>query len=238
MKHLPKLLRKAVHKGTLTLNGPDGFSETFGGAEPGPDVTIRVSDASFDWKIFSNPELRAAEAFMAGALTVENPTSGTGAWDLLKVFFVNKRSFDLTPSQIFWRGVARRAKRFAQHNPVARSRQNVKVHYDLGNALYEKFLCRDMQYSCAYFETGDETLDEAQTAKKRHIAAKLCLKPGQRVLDIGCGWGGMALYLAHAADVEVTGVTLSEEQLKVARRRAEVLGVRIGCGSNCAIIAR
>ena len=225
MKHLPKLLRKAIRKGTLTLNGPDGFSETFGGAEPGPDVTIRVKDASFDWKIFSNPELRAAEAFMSGDLVVENPENGTGAWDLLRVFFTNKRTFDLSPSQIFWRGVARRAKRFAQHNPVARSRQNVKVHYDLGNALYEKFLCRDMQYSCAYFETGEETLEQAQTAKKRHIAAKLCLKPGQKVLDIGCGWGGMALYLAHVADVEVTGVTLSEEQLKIAQARAEALGV-------------
>ena len=225
MKHLPKLLRKAIRKGTLTLNGPNGFSETFGGSEAGPDVTIRVNDPSFDWKIFSNPELRAAEAFMSGALEVENPESGTGAWDLLRVFFINKRTFDLSPGQIFWRGVARKAKRFAQHNPVARSRQNVKVHYDLGNDLYRKFLCRDLQYSCAYFETGSETLDEAQTAKKRHIAAKLCLKPGQRVLDIGCGWGGMALYLAHAEDVHVTGVTLSEEQLKVARARAEALGV-------------
>ena len=95
MKHLPKLLRKAIRKGTLTLNGPDGFSETFGGTEPGEDVTIRVKDASFDWKIFSNPELRAAEAFMSGDLVVENPVSGTGAWDLLRVFFTNKRTFDL-----------------------------------------------------------------------------------------------------------------------------------------------
>lgn len=225
MKYLPKLLRKAIRKGGLTLIGPDGVSETFGGVEPGPDVSIRITDPAVDWRIFMNPELKAAEAFMESGLTVENPRSGTGAWDLLELFFINKRSFDLSPNQIFWRGMARSVKRSAQHNPIARARENVRHHYDLGNDLYRRFLCRDLQYSCGYFETGTETLDEAQTAKKRHIAAKLCLKPGQRVLDIGCGWGGMALYLAMAEDVEVTGVTLSEEQLTIARARAEALGV-------------
>jgi len=226
VKHLPKLFAKTIRKGTLTLIGPDGARHEAGGGEPGPHVTLKVHDPSLDWKIFSNPELRAAEAFMDGTLTVESPAEhGTGAWELLELFFVNKRHFDLTPNQIFWRGLARAARRSAQNNPVARARANVRHHYDLGNDLYRRFLCDDLQYSCAYYETGAETLDEAQTAKKRHIAAKLCLQPGQRVLDIGCGWGGMALYLAHAADVHVTGVTLSEEQLAVARRRAEVLGV-------------
>lgn len=226
MKHLPKLFRKAIRKGTLTVNGPNGFEQTFGGEEPGPDVTIRIHDPALDWKIFLNPEMKAAEAFMDGALTVESPSEhGNGAWELMELFFLNKRSFDLSPNQIFWRGLARGVRRSAQNNPVSRARENVRHHYDLGNDLYRRFLCHDLQYSCAYYETGDETLDEAQTAKKRHIAAKLNLKPGQRVLDIGCGWGGMALYLAHAEDVHVTGVTLSEEQLAVARKRAEVLGV-------------
>ena len=225
MRLLPRLFRKAIRTGTLTLLGPKGFAETFGGAAPGPSVTIRIDDPSLDWRIALNPELKAAEAFMDGTLRVEDPESGTGAWDLLRVFFVNKRHFDLTARQIFWRGVARKARRAAQHNPVARSLANVKHHYDLGNDLYRRFLDRDMQYSCAYFPEEGLSLEAAQTAKKRRIAAKLCLKPGQRVLDIGCGWGGMALYLAHVEQVEVTGVTLSAEQLKVAKARAEALGV-------------
>ena len=226
MKHLPKLFRKTIRKGSLTLIGPDGERHEAGGTEPGPAVTLTVHDPALDWKIFSNPELRAAEAFMDGTLTVDSPSSyGTGAWELLELFFINKRHFDLTPNQIFWRGLARAVRRSAQNNPISRARENVRHHYDLGNALYRRFLCDDLQYSCAYYESNNETLDEAQTAKKRHIAAKLCLQPGQRVLDIGCGWGGMALYLAQAADVHVTGVTLSEEQLAVAKARAEILGL-------------
>lgn len=226
MKHLPKLFKKTIRKGTLTLIGPDGVEHHAGGQEPGPAVTIRIHNPALDWKISLNPELKAAEAFMDGTLTVESPAEdGTGAWELLELFFLNKRHFDLTPNQIFWRGLARGVRRSAQNNPIARARDNVRHHYDLGNELYRRFLCHDLQYSCAYYESLNETLDEAQTGKKRHIAAKLCLEPGQRVLDIGCGWGGMALYLAHAADVHVTGVTLSEEQLAIARKRAEVLGV-------------
>jgi len=112
-----------------------------------------------------------------------------------------------------------------QNNTPWRARQNAAHHYDIGNDLYRLFLDADMQYSCAYFPRGDETLDEAQLAKKRHIATKLMLRPGQRVLDIGCGWGGMALYLAQVADVEVLGVTLAEEQLKLARERAKAAGL-------------
>ncbi len=221
MRFLPYLLRKAVRKGRLTLIGPSGESWTFGGVEPGPEATFRVNDPAFDWKIFSNPELKAAEAYMDGALTMEEGE----VYDLLEVFFANKRNFDVTASQAFWRGIARKAKRLHQHNPVARATANVKHHYDLGDDLFALFLDADAQYSCAYFPRGDETLEEAQAAKKRHIAAKLALSEGQRVLDIGCGWGGLALYLARVAGVEVTGVTLSEDQARVARRRAEEMGL-------------
>ena len=224
MSLLSKLLRKAVRKGRLTVTFPDGTRETFG-VEPGPEVAIRINDPGFARRIAANPELAAAEAFMDKALVVENPKEGTGAWELLELFFVNKRHFDLTPSQIFWRGVARGAKRFMQHNPVARARRNAQSHYDLGNDLYRLILDRHMQYSCAYYPDGEETLEEAQTRKMRHLAAKLCLKPGQRVLDIGCGWGGLALYLASVEEVEVLGVTLAEEQLKVAQARAEAMGL-------------
>ena len=221
MRFLPLLLRKAVRKGRLTVIGPADEVETFGGTEPGPEATIRIHDPAYDWKIAFNPELKAAEAYMDGALTVEEGDIHS----FLEVFFANKRSFDLSAGQAFWRTVARRARRLHQHNPVARSRANVLHHYELGDELYQLFLDEDAQYSCAYFPTGTETLEEAQMAKKRHVAAKLNLIDGQRVLDIGCGWGGLALYMARVAKVEVLGVTLSHDQARVATTRAEAMGL-------------
>ncbi|MBY8976669.1 class I SAM-dependent methyltransferase [Rhodobacteraceae bacterium NNCM2] len=223
MRFLPRLFRAAVKTGDLTLVGPGGETHRFGDGTP-PAIRVRLADASLDWKIVLNPELRAAEAYMEGGLVVEEG----GIDDFIRLFFRNKRHFDLTPGQIFWKGVARRMRRWMQHNPVSRSRRNVAHHYDLGNEFYRLWLDRDMQYSCAYFD-GTDDLEAAQTLKKRHIAAKLALKPGQRVLDIGCGWGGMALYLASVAEVEVLGVTLSEEQLAAARHRAEALGLTDRC---------
>lgn len=221
MRFLPLLLRRAIRKGRLTVIGPAGEVEIFGGTEPGPQATIRISDPSYDWKIAFNPELKAAEAYMDGALTVEEGDIHA----FLEVFFANKRSFDLSAGQTFWRTAARQARRLHQHNPVSRSRANVKHHYDLGDDLFALFLDRDAQYSCAYFPNGDETLEEAQMAKKRHVAAKLALRDGQRVLDIGCGWGGLALYMARVAEVEVLGVTLSEDQARVATARAKAMGL-------------
>jgi cyclopropane-fatty-acyl-phospholipid synthase len=215
------LLDKAIKRGRLTVVDAKGVTHEFGGLEPGPEAAIRFTTSSAPLKILLNPELKAAEAYMDGHLVMDRGS----IHDLIQVFYANKRHFDLSPSQIFWRGLSRKARRFQQNNVLSRSRANVKAHYDIGEDLYRLFLDRDMQYSCAYFPHGPESIEDAQTLKKRHIAAKLCLKDGQRVLDIGCGWGGMALYLAHIADVEVAGVTLSERQLAVARRRAEILGV-------------
>ncbi len=221
MLSLYGLLDKAIKCGRLTMTDARGVVHVFGGKQPGPEAAIRFTTRAAEWKILLNPELNAAEAYMDGGLVMD---SGS-IHDLIQVFYANKRHFDLSPSQIFWRGVSRRIRRFHQNNALSRSRANVKAHYDIGEDLYRLFLDRDMQYSCAYFPDGTATIEEAQTLKKRHIAAKLNLKDGQRVLDIGCGWGGLALYLAHIADVEVLGVTLSERQLAVARRRADILGV-------------
>ncbi|MEM9012680.1 MAG: cyclopropane-fatty-acyl-phospholipid synthase family protein [Pseudomonadota bacterium] len=218
---LPRLLRRIVQVGTLELRGPGGFVEVIEGKGDGPRVTITIKDPSLDWKIPLNAELAAAEAYMDGRMEV----GPDGATSLMELIFRNKRAFDMSASQVFWRGLGRRLRRFMQHNALTPARRNVRHHYDLGNAFYAKWLDWDMQYSCAYYPTGQETLEEAQTAKKRHIAAKLMLEPGQRVLDIGSGWGGLALYLAAVADVEVVGVTLSEEQLALARRRAEAAGL-------------
>lgn len=215
------LLGKAIRNGRLTVTDAKGGVHEFGGEVPGPEAAIRFTNPSAEWKILLNPELNAAEAYMDGHLVVDDGS----IHDLIRVFYANKRHFDLTPSQIFWRNLSRKIRRFQQNNALSRSRANVKAHYDIGEDLYRLFLDRDMQYSCAYFADGSETIDQAQTLKKRHIAAKLNLKDGQRLLDIGCGWGGLGLYLAHVADIEVVGVTLSERQLAVARRRAEILGV-------------
>ncbi len=220
MRFLPWLLRRVIHTGSLTLIGPDGTTETFGGTTPGPSVTIRITDPALDHKLLLNPELRFAEAYMDGGLEV----APEDLRELLRLFKLNKKQLNRSPSQAIVRRAARVVKRIIRNTPF-RARRNVAAHYDIGNDLYRLFLDADMQYSCAYFQNGDETLEQAQLAKKRHIAAKLMLRPGQRVLDIGCGWGGMALYLAQVADVEVLGITLAEEQLKVARERAEAAGL-------------
>jgi cyclopropane-fatty-acyl-phospholipid synthase len=220
MRFLPVLLDWAVRQGRLRVTGPKGETHEFGDGDA-PGAAIRVTDPRLDWRIFLNPELHAAEAYMDGALVMEEGD----VRDLMDVYFANRNTFDLTPNQIFWRGLARWGRRFLTHNTISRARANARAHYDIGNDLYRAMLDRDMQYSCGYWPDDVSTLEEAQTAKKRHIAAKLALEPGQRVLDIGCGWGGMALYLAAVADVEVVGVTLAEEQLKIARARAEALGL-------------
>jgi cyclopropane-fatty-acyl-phospholipid synthase len=222
---LPRFLRPIIRTGRLRVLGPGGYDETFGPADGRPSVTVRFTDPSLDWKIPLNPELYTAEAFMDGRLVVEDGPEGGTAADLLAVVTANRESLHASPAQRALRAVRFWSRRIAQHNPRVRARKNVAHHYDLGNSFYRLWLDWDMQYSCAYFPRGDETLEEAQTAKKRHIAAKLRLEPGQRVLEIGCGWGGMALYLASIADVEVHAVTLSTEQLAAAQARARAAGL-------------
>lgn len=225
MRFLPGMLKKALRKGRLEIHAPGGERIVCEGEEPGPEVVIRITDPSLDWRIPLNPQLAGAEAFMDGTLIVEEGPEGGTAHDLLELLFLNGSAYELSPTQVALQKMDRALRRALQHNPIGRARRNAAHHYDLGNGFYRMWLDPDMQYSCAYYPTGAETLRGAQIAKKRHIAAKLSLSPGQRVLDIGCGWGGMALYLAAVADVEVTGVTLAEEQLAIARRRAEEAGL-------------
>ena len=220
MKLLPMLLRRVIRAGSLTLTGPNGYSETFKGDMPGPEVTIRINDPSLDRKLMLNPELRFAEAYMDGGLDI----APEDLREVLRLFKLNQKSLKAAPSQSVFRGVGRVVKKIVRNNPI-KSKSNVAAHYDIGNELYRIFLDEDLQYTMAYYPNGDETLEEAQLAKKRHVAAKLMLRPGQRVLEFGCGWGGMALYLAQVADVEVTAVTLAEEQVKLARERAEAMGL-------------
>jgi cyclopropane-fatty-acyl-phospholipid synthase len=193
---------------------------TFTGAD-GPNVTLRLHNRSLPFKLFRNPELAAGEAYMDGTLTFE----GCALYDFLHLFAINRTSLAAYPLQIFLRKLWRQLRFLHQNNPLGKARQNVAHHYDLSRRLYELFLDEDLQYSCAYFTTANDTLEQAQENKKRLIASKLLLAPGQKVLEAGCGWGGLSLYLASLADVEVTAVTLSEEQHKVAVERARALGL-------------
>jgi cyclopropane-fatty-acyl-phospholipid synthase len=217
---LDKLLSQVIKTGRLEVIDADNKRHIYDGG-PGPQITVRLNDRSLERKLFLNPELHAGEAYMNGGLVVEKGSIR----DFLTLFAENRTGLRGHPIQKLVRGTAKKIKRFLKRNTVATSRENVRHHYDLSNDFYRMWLDDDMHYSCAYFAKADDTLEQAQQNKLRHIAAKLDLKPGQRVLDIGCGWGGMAMYLASVADVKVVGVTLSTEQLALARQRAEQRGL-------------
>jgi cyclopropane-fatty-acyl-phospholipid synthase len=221
---LSYLLRHLVRRGTLRIIDAGGRMHSFSG-EPGPAITLRFHDPALVRTLFFKPRLALGEAFMDGRLTVED----AGIYDLLDFLGdnVNRAPANaLTPLYNgFGSKLGNALRVFQQYNPLHRARQNVAHHYDLSDVLYELFLDADRQYSCGYFTAPDQSIEQAQAQKKRHIAAKLLLKPGQKVLDIGCGWGGLALYLARECGVSVTGLTLSSEQLKVAERRAAAAGL-------------
>jgi cyclopropane-fatty-acyl-phospholipid synthase len=219
---LSSLLRPFVRNGRLTVIDHAGARHVFGSGENGPSVTIRLADAAVEREIFFNPELKAAEAYMDGRLTFEE---GGRAYDLLHLFSVNRRTLGSHP----WQQTLRRywgvVKRLQQRNPLGTATKNVRHHYDIPTPFYRLWLDDSMAYSCAYFATPETPLADAQTAKYRHIAAKLKLAPGMRVLDIGSGWGGLAIYLAKACGVEVVGLNVSTDQLAAARENAAAAGV-------------
>ncbi|MBL8672627.1 MAG: class I SAM-dependent methyltransferase [Alphaproteobacteria bacterium] len=215
------LLRRGIRRGCLTVVAADGCRHECGDPGTGPAATIKLHDPALHWQLFANPWLRFGEAYMDGTLTVEEGS-------LHDVFAVAMLNFEtlmgsgITP---LIHSVERALRWAMQRNPVGKAQRNVAHHYDLSRRLFALFLDESMQYSCAYFPTPDASLADAQRAKMRHIAAKLLLRPGQRVLDIGSGWGGLGIYLARTADVEVLGLTLSKEQLAVARDRAAAAGL-------------
>jgi cyclopropane-fatty-acyl-phospholipid synthase len=221
MMLLRRIFQNMIRDGSLVMIGPDGTQTRFGCPAPGmDDVVIRLSGPAQTAKLLFAPALWLGEAYMNGNLCLEQGT----IYDLLALCARNLDNFEADAVVRFGYAVDRLGRYVQQHNPVRRARRNVAHHYDLSGRLYDLFLDRDRQYSCAYFARPDMTLEEAQLAKKRHLAAKLLLQPGQRVLDIGCGWGGLGLYLAQAAGVDVTGITLSTEQIAVANQRAAEAG--------------
>jgi cyclopropane-fatty-acyl-phospholipid synthase len=216
---LTRLFNRMIRDGELTVVDHRGRRHRFGTPSPTlTPVTLRFTDDATARAVALNPAMGAGEGYMNGTLVMEEGT----IFDLVHLVTYNVRWDRANPVRLaLWR----QAARLDQINFARRAKRNVAHHYDLSDRLYDLFLDADRQYSCAYYDDWTETLETAQSHKKAHIAAKLDLKPGQRVLDIGCGWGGMALYLHRVAGVDVTGVTLSEEQLKVARRRAAEAGV-------------
>jgi cyclopropane-fatty-acyl-phospholipid synthase len=214
------MMKSFVRVGTLKIIDADGKVHVFSG-QPGPNVTMRLSDRSLYHKLVFNPELNAGEAYMDGRMSFEDSTLR----DFLTLFSLNRLSLASYPLQKVLRRVSRMFKKGQQANPIGKAQQNVAHHYDLGNDFYKLFLDEGLQYSCAYFTNDDNTLEQAQRNKLRLLAAKLKLSPGLKILDIGCGWGDLALYLARLADVEVVGVTLSKEQFELANARARKAGL-------------
>ena len=217
---LSHMLKAFVRIGTLKVIDADGRTHVFAGA-PGPSVTMLLTDRSLYRKLFFNPELHAGEAYMDKRMLFLD----SSLRDFLTLFSVNRLSLGTYPLQKLLRVVSRGLKRFQQANRIGQAQKNVAHHYDLGNEFYKLFLDEGMNYSCAYFRRDDETLEQAQRNKLQLIAAKLHLKPGQRLLDIGSGWGDLALYLATVEDVDVTGVTLSKEQHALSNEKAQRLGL-------------
>jgi len=225
MSILHPFLSRVIRHGRLTVIDPDGAAEHFGEPAAGfPEVSVRFVTRAAMRRVILDPRLGAGESYIDGDMEVVEGDI-MALIGLLRMNTPWDRGAKLKDKTRIGRWIEGLKTRIGSINRQRQSRANVAHHYDIGNDLYRLFLDRDMQYSCAYWPRPDMTLDEAQEAKKAHIAAKLALAPGQRILDIGCGWGGMAITLAQLEAVEVLGITLSVEQLELAQQRAEQAGV-------------
>ncbi len=215
-KLVETLLRRIIRRGTLEVEFAHGHKAIFGDGTGAP-LGFKFLTTAAEARMVRDPELAFGELFTDGQLIV---TKGE-LIDLLVLAASNVTGVTGSLLLEIPRRLRTLLRPVAQFNNFARARKNVAHHYDIDARVYDLFLDSDRQYSCAYFEHDGASLEEAQLAKKRHIAAKLLLEPGQRVLDIGCGWGGLGLYLAKMRDARVTGVTLSREQLVIAQKRAK-----------------
>lgn len=223
MRLLSNLLEKFVKQGKLRIYDAGGTAHEFGGKQPGPSVTARLHDRALETKLFTNPELYAAEAYMDGKLTFED---GSSVHDFLMLFSVNRSALYSYGSQKAMRKIWRGLRRWHQANPIGTAAKNARHHYDISSELYRLFLDKEMQYSCAYFRDPErETLEQAQRNKLIHATTKLQLKPGMKVAEIGSGWGGFAIHIARETGAHVTAINVSPEQLAVSRERAKEAGV-------------
>lgn len=186
-----------------------------------PPIIMRLHSKKIERQLCLNPELALGEGYMRGEITLDHGN----IYDLLYLLILNMKDRSFSPFGLLQDKASYLFRNILQYNPISRAKSHVEQHYNLSKEFYKLFLDQDLQYSCAYFHNINETLELAQMHKKKHLAAKLKLQPGQKVLDIGCGWGGLALHLAKEENVEVTGLTLSQEQLAVATERAKSAGL-------------
>jgi len=222
---LEKTLVHIVVKGNLIVTDAAGEHHSYGDGS-GERVHVCFHSRRAERQVALDPALKLGEVYMEGGFELVEGDM----YQLLAILFKNAgETAEKEPWMRLFNFVRTLTKRFNQLNTLKRAKNNIRHHYDLSAKLYDLFLDQDRQYSCAYFETETSSLEEAQLAKKRHLAAKLAIRPGDRVLDIGCGWGGLCLYLARVVGADVTGVTLSQEQHKIANERA----IQAGLGEHC-----
>ncbi len=214
------MLRHLLKTGDLTLRMPSG-EVVHAGDGTTPKVTVSLHDDTLPRKLILNPELAMGEAYMDERLTIE----GDDVRGFLTLVVQNFQQGNLPFSQKIARQIRIAKRVWDQWIPLKTAKQNAEHHYDISTPFYYLFLDEDRQYTCAYFKDPAYTLEQAQDAKKAHLAGKLLIKPGMKVLDIGSGWGGLAITLAKDYGAQVVGVTLSDEQRKAAILRAEEAGV-------------
>lgn len=217
---LDRMLRQFVRTGSLEVIMPDGTAQTYGDGSV-PLITVRLANTAVVRHLVLNPELALGEAYMNGTLTIDE----NRLQELLALIVSNREQ----TRRVWWQrpllNLRTALRRHAQRNGSLRARKHVAHHYDLSGRLYDLFLDDDRQYSCGYFHSPTDTLEHAQARKKEYIASKLLLEPDMQVLDIGCGWGGMAITLARDYGARVLGITLSEQQLETAKTRAAKAGL-------------
>jgi len=212
--------KRLIRIGDLKITWPNGQTRTYGDGT-GPSCAITLHGIAILRRLVLDPELALGEGYMNGALEIEGDDIRT----MLAILASNARAAGRGRFNAALPAARKALRRLTQNNTLAASRHNVEVHYDLSVRLYELFLDEDLQYTCGYFPHPDMTIEEAQVAKKAHIAKKLLIEPGMKVMDIGCGWGGLSITLARDYGARVVGVSLSKVQLEHAAKRAEAMGV-------------
>ena len=217
-----KLLSYLVKSGDLTVTDAAGKAHKFGVAGQKPKSAIRLHDTRLHYQLFFYPEFYLGEAYMNGTLTMEEGSLN----DFIELLAINASALGPNILEKISTRLAPITQLLLQYNPLGVAQKNVAPHYDISDKLYELFLDKDMLYSCAYFTDQNNSLEQAQQDKIRHIAAKLRIEPGMRVLDIGSGWGGLAMYLTRKLGADVTGISLSGEQVKKATARVEAAGLQ------------
>ena len=223
LRLLAHLLNRFIRNGTMRLVAADGTVHEFGGHGPGPSVTLRLHDAGLYTKLFLNPELHAGEAYMDGMLTFE---AGSDVGGFMELFAANRGGLAAHPVQAALRRGWRAMKGIHQANPEKAAKANARHHYDLSTDLYRLFLDEGLNYSCAVFDDpAADTLEAAQDRKLRRATAKLRLRPGMTVAEIGSGWGAFAIHIAATPGARVTAINVSPEQIRIAKEAAVVAGV-------------